>query len=199
MSMHASGALSSTLLYSSNQSADFVKPRVMPRDPGTIHQLAYRSMMRWLNIVWPDISAAYKASWSNAPAVDDLSDYYRFCTFNLKRIKQELAPSMWYPPRIKWYPPSWNPPTLDEVDGRLIINQHYVSGAVRKTALIWRSTSTPVTKVYGNLRHTGYVRNNATPPLIDQPPAPGTYYYLIKPFGPWAEPYPEMPEVSGTV
>lgn len=98
LSVSASGTLADTLTYASWRGRPYIKRKSTPADPQSDAQMANRALMRYLQVLWPTISDAYKTTWDTHPDRQRLSRYHCYLQANAARWAHLHGPSLYYPP-----------------------------------------------------------------------------------------------------
>jgi len=101
----ASGQLGQALIFSSNKGRAYVKKHARPKQPRSPAQVSLRAMMQFLSSQWSNIAPLEKSSWNAAAARQQISPFNAFQAYNLKRARNDQAPSKEFPAReLPQYP-----------------------------------------------------------------------------------------------
>lgn len=195
LSLSAAGTIARTLSYGRNRSGSFVRFRTMPADPRSQKQLAYRSAIRMLSMAWHDISAARKALWHDLPTAARLSPYHAYCELNLQLFRQSIGLGQVPDYSIGDLAPTYDAPTIANVDGRVTLTVPNLDPGSCWGVYIWRDTATDPPHDLEHCLATCAISSVRTYTWFDTPPAPGHYYYHIRPYRwnqSWKPTFPEL-------
>ena len=97
MSMDASGTLGKTLTASRWKGRSYMRLRVIPANPKTAMQVAFRAMMKFLGQTWSGLTDMDKVTWNNQAGANNYSPFNAFVSTNQKRWGSFLSPSQQSP------------------------------------------------------------------------------------------------------
>jgi hypothetical protein len=80
--------------------------RVIPANPKTPMQVAFRAMMKFLGQTWAGLAAPDKASWDTLAAAENYSPFNAFVSKNQSRWGSFTSPSKAYPAEETGTPPT---------------------------------------------------------------------------------------------
>lgn len=182
MSMDASGSIAGTLTFSKWKGRNYVRQLVIPANPQTALQTAFRAMFGFLGSAWAAISPTDQDTWNGLADNDKISDFNAYMKINQAYWKNFLPPAQMNPPSRVLDPPTITSQAAVGGLGFATISQVIGTMADVWGVAIFRSTVTAFTAAPGNL--IKMIDVTATPSWSwqDSPLAAGTYYYRLRPF-----------------
>lgn len=177
MSIDASGTLASTATFSKWKGRNYVRKRVIPKNPKSGSQTGIRSMFRWLSKIWDGLSAADKATWEARAAASIISPFNAFMAYNISRWRDFNTPTKQDPAtEVKTEPTG--PTGVATPDGRSMILA--ITDGVTPPDwgyAIFRSLTATFTLAWSNCIRVVDWDSGGVTTYIDSPLEPDTYYY----------------------
>ena len=178
MSLAASGSLANTMVFSSWKGRSYVRERVIPANPRSGPQTGLRAMMKFLAQQWASLSAAEQASWETRGDQLVASPFNGFVSYNQKRWRNFLSPSVLDPADETGTAPAL--PVITPTGGVRQISLSIADGAPAPdfAYAIFRSPTTTFTELFSNCIAVVPWNSGGTTVYVDSPLAPATYYYM---------------------
>lgn len=183
MSMGASGKLGGALVFSKWKGRPYVRELVKPANPRSGGQVSMRSMIKFLSQEWSDIGSGDKTTWQDPADAKVISNFNAYTSYNAKRNRSFLAPSMAYPAALS--------DVVDAVDTftatagvrevSIVISDLFVEQS-NWGYLLFHSTTTGFTPSFSNLLAVIPARAADDVTFVHGPLDPDTYYYDVKAF-----------------
>jgi len=177
MSMDASGTLAGTIVYSKWKGRNYVRNRVIPKNPKSASQVGVRSMFRFLATQWDGQTAPDKATWEERAKQSIISPFNAFMAFNQSRWRDFNTPSSADPPLGTGTPPTAATGTATP-DGRAMILE------ITDTATppdwgyaIFRADTTAFTLAWSNCIAVIPWDDGGVTTYVDSPLDPDEYFY----------------------
>lgn len=177
MSIDASGTLASTATFSKWKGRNYVRKRVIPKNPKSGSQTGIRSMFRFLSKGWTGLSAANKATWEARAAAAIISPFNSFMGFNQSRWRDFNTPTKEDPPTEIGTAPT-GPTGTATPDGRSMILA--ITDGVTPPDwgyAIFRSLTGTFTLAWSNCIAVIDWDSGGVTKYVDSPLAPDQYFY----------------------
>lgn len=97
MSVDASGAVASTIVFAKWRGRNYVRRFAIPSNPRSQLQLSMRAIMKFLAQQWAALSDGDQASWEAGADSLKISPFNHFAGINSRNWKDEYGPSKAYP------------------------------------------------------------------------------------------------------
>lgn len=182
MSLDASGTFGKTITFSRWKGRSYIRRRVIPANPKTGLQVAFRAMMKFLAQQWAMLGPSDQATWNTLAAAAAYSPFNAYTSVNQKRYAVGASPTVAYP--------------AAEAGTAAVVTSTTGTGGVRTASIdtvlaaaadnngyiLRRATVTPVPLTQDNIIAVVQAGGGLTDTYIDSPLVPDTYYYRATAF-----------------
>jgi len=180
MSLEASGKLGGALVFTRWKGRPCARTLVTPANPKSNGQVSVRSMMKWLSQQWKTIGAPAQGTWDDRAKITNISPFNAYCSYNLFRWRNFLAPTDSFPEAVTDVAPVEGVLAAVASERTITVTQPITTANDGWGILFFRSPTGTFASGYDNLKHVGLIAATADVVLIDTPLAAGTYYYEIR-------------------
>lgn len=198
-SLEASGQLAGALVFSKWKGRPYIRELVKPSNPKSGGQVGIRSMLAFLTKDWQNIGSTPQGSWQDRADAKVISPFNAYVGYNVARWRDFLAPTRTDPEGTADNQATLG--TLAAVAGvrSITVTQPVTTANEGWGIAFFRSPTTTFSTSYDKCKHVGKISGTADVVFVDGPLAPGTYYYMIRPFTWDGQLGSESSEVNATV
>lgn len=175
-SFSASGTLADTATFSTWKGRPYVRQRVIPHNPKSDSQTGMRQMLAFLSQAWNGLSDISKSTWEEIASQAEISPFNAFCSYNLRKWRDYLAPSQQYPATRDDTNAALGTLSLAQIGQNIQVTQAITSKNDGWNLIIHKSTTTGFTPGFSTSVKTIALPTSGDAVTEIGPFQPGTYY-----------------------
>lgn len=183
MSLDASGSIAGALTFAKNKGRQYVRQLVIPANPKSPAQTAFRAYMRFLSQVWAQIDtyigAGTQGSWQQLADASNVSPFNAFTKYNQGRLKFGEQPAYAYPPVGTPGDATGDSFTATGAVRQAILSITNSNNGGDAITIIHRGDVTGFTPALANVIAVLDTFNGGVITYTDSPLDPGTYFYRV--------------------